>query len=416
MKILVMGSGGVGGYVGGRLAGSGNDVTFIARGAHLDVILRDGFQIISPLGNLTVKPAKAVADPAEAGQPEIVIFATKLGDTERAARSMRPVVRAGTTVISLQNGIEGPEIIAAALPAARVVPGVARISSHIARPGLIEHKTPFARIEFGDPDGKASSQLEAFHAACKAAGIDAVLTGDIRYNVWMKFAQLAPGSGLMALTGATAGPIRETPGTRALLEDAVREVIAVGTAAGVPFKPDDFAAVMKEHRRQSAGHGVLHGSGSASRKAARDQLSVRRIGSPRREIRCPGTDAQVLHAGAVHRRRGSKGIVRIKDTPPIAGAMQPLIMSGLKDIDLPLARLPLAQMLSGSVLWALVRSWGSNGSSTRLLASVVFRRSLTQSRPGCHHHLQCNISFAWERDRVAFGETIFPVSRGIGGA
>ena len=87
--------------------------------------------------------------------------------------------------------------------------------------------TPFARIEFGEPDGKASSQLEAFHAACKAAGIDAVLTGDIRYNVWMKFAQLAPGSGLMALTGATAGPIRETAGTRALLEDAVREVIAV---------------------------------------------------------------------------------------------------------------------------------------------------------------------------------------------
>ena len=103
-------------------------------------------------------------------------------------------------------------------------------SSHIARPGLIEHKTPFARIEFGEPDGKASSQLEAFHAACKAAGIDAVLTGDIRYNVWMKFVQLAPGSGLMALTGATAGPIRETAGTRALLEDAVREVIAVGTA------------------------------------------------------------------------------------------------------------------------------------------------------------------------------------------
>ena len=245
MKILVMGSGGVGGYVGGRLAASGNDVTFIARGAHLDAILRDGLQIISPLGNLTVKPAKVVADPAEASQPEIVVFATKLGDTDRAARSMRPVVREGTTVISLQNGIEGPEIIAAALPAAHVVPGVARISSQIAHPGLIEHKTPFARIEFGEPDGKASSQLEAFHSACKAAGIDAVLTGDIRYNVWMKFAQLAPNSGLMALTGATAGPIRETPGTRALLEDAVREVIAVGTAAGVPFKPDDFAAVMK---------------------------------------------------------------------------------------------------------------------------------------------------------------------------
>jgi len=102
-----------------------------------------------------------------------VVFATKPGDTDRAARSLEPVIHEGTSVISLQNGIEGPEIIAAALPAAHVVPGVARISSHIARPGVIEHKTPFARIEFGDFDGKASSQLGAFHAASKAAGIDA---------------------------------------------------------------------------------------------------------------------------------------------------------------------------------------------------------------------------------------------------
>jgi 2-dehydropantoate 2-reductase len=245
MKILVMGTGGVGGYFGGRLAGAGNDVTFIARGAHRDAIVRDGLQIISPLGNLTVKPAKAVSDPAEASQPDIVIFATKLSDTERASRSMIPLVHQATTVISLQNGIEGPEIIAAALPGAHVVPGVARISSHIAGPGVIEHKTPFARIEFGEPDGRNTPRLEAFHTACRSAGIDAVLTDEIRYNVWMKFASLAPGSGLMALTGESWGPVRETPGTRALLEDAVREVIAVGTAAGVPFKPDDFAAVMK---------------------------------------------------------------------------------------------------------------------------------------------------------------------------
>jgi 2-dehydropantoate 2-reductase len=85
MKILVMGTGGVGGYFGGRLAGAGNDVMFIARGAHRDAIVRDGLQIISPLGNLTVKPAKAVSDSAEASQPDIVIFATKLSDTERAS-------------------------------------------------------------------------------------------------------------------------------------------------------------------------------------------------------------------------------------------------------------------------------------------------------------------------------------------
>ena len=244
MKIIVMGTGGIGGYYGGRLAGAGHDVTFVARGAHLEAIRRNGLQILSPAGDLTVRPAKAVSDPTEASSFELVLFATKLGDTERAARSLATVLRDGTTVISLQNGIEGPDIISAALPRAHVVPGVVRISSHIARPGVIEHKAQAGRIEFGEPDGRENSCLQAFHHACQEAGLDAVLTMDIRYNVWMKFASLAASSGLMTLTNASFGPVRETPGTRALLQDAVREAIAVGTAAGVQFKSTDFATIM----------------------------------------------------------------------------------------------------------------------------------------------------------------------------
>ncbi len=245
MKILVMGTGGIGGYFGGRLAAAGQDVTFIARGAHLDAIRRDGLQILSANGNVTIKPAKAVGDPSEAQAPEIVIFATKLGDTAQAAKALRPVVHSGATVISLQNGVEGPDLIQTVLPDVHVAPGVARISSHIARPGVIEHKAQAGRIEFGEPDGRSNPKLEAFHRACKEADIDAVLGPEIRYNVWMKFASLAPSSGLMTLTDAPYGLVRETPGTRVLFEEAVREVIAVGRAAGVPFKPDDFATIMK---------------------------------------------------------------------------------------------------------------------------------------------------------------------------
>ena len=245
MKVLVMGTGGIGGYYGGRLAAAGQDVTFVARGAHLDAMRRDGLQIIGISGNHTVKPAKAVGDPAEAEPPEMVLFATKLGDTERAAKALQAAVRDGTTIISLQNGIEGPDLIRAHLPRAHVVPGVVRISSHIARPGVIEHKAQPGRIEFGEPDGRANPHLEAFQHMCKEAGLDAVLTPEIRYNVWMKFASLAPSSGMMTLTNASYGPMRETPGTRALFEDAVREVIAVGLAAGVPFKPTDFETIMK---------------------------------------------------------------------------------------------------------------------------------------------------------------------------
>jgi 2-dehydropantoate 2-reductase len=244
MKMLVMGTGGIGGYFGGRLAAARNDVTFVARGEHLQVILRDGLQVLSPSGNVTVKPAKAVSDPTQAEPPEIVIFATKLGDTERAAKSLKPVLRDGAMIVSLQNGVEGPDIITAALPDAHVVPGLARISCHIARPGVIEHKAQAGRIEFGEPDGHTPPLLEAFRRACQDAGIDAVLASDIRYNVWLKFASLAASSGVRTLTNASFGPVRETPGTRALLEDALREAIAVGTAAGVPFKPTDFASIM----------------------------------------------------------------------------------------------------------------------------------------------------------------------------
>jgi len=163
----------------------------------------------------------------------------------RRVKSLKSVLREGAIIVSLQNGIEGPDIIAAPPPGAHGVPGLARISSHIARPGAIEHKAQAGRIEFGEPDGRAPPRLEAFHRACQDAGIDAVLASDIRYNVWLKFASLAASSGVMTLTNASYGPVRETPGTRALLEDAVREAIAVGTATGVPFKPTDFASIMK---------------------------------------------------------------------------------------------------------------------------------------------------------------------------
>jgi len=246
MKILVMGSGGVGGYFGGRLAGAGNDVTFVARGAHLDALQQNGLTLDSDLGQLALKPAKAVGNPADVdGKVNIVMFATKLGDTEAAAQSLASVIGPETIIITFQNGVEGPAIIRKALPSAHVVPGVARIASHIPRPGVIEQRGPFARIEFGEPGGEVTPKLEAFHAACKAAGIDAILSRDIERGVWMKFAMLAPFSGMTTLTGSTAGPIRETSGTRALMEAAVREVLAVGEAVGVKVGEEDFATVWK---------------------------------------------------------------------------------------------------------------------------------------------------------------------------
>lgn len=245
MRILIMGSGGVGGYFGGRLAAAGNDVTFVARGAHLAAMQKDGLLVDSPLGKALIKPVKAVLDPVEAGRPDIVMFATKMVDAESAAAQLKPVVGPETIIIAFQNGVEGADVVKRVVPEAHVIPGVARIASHIPRPGAIEHGSKFARIEFAEPDGSKNEKLEAFHALCKAAGIDAIMPADIRRAQWIKFAMLAPFSGVTTLTGHTAAPLRATPGTYTLLRSAVQEVIDVAKAEGVAIKPDDFEGVMK---------------------------------------------------------------------------------------------------------------------------------------------------------------------------
>ena len=116
--------------------------------------------------------------------PQVVLFTTKMGDTQTAAQQLRPIVREGMTIISFQNGVDGPEMIQPELRGAHVVPGVARIGSRIARPGVIEHMSPFARIEFGEASGGNSGKLERFRTICEAASIDAVLSNDIVRNVW----------------------------------------------------------------------------------------------------------------------------------------------------------------------------------------------------------------------------------------
>jgi len=245
MKILVMGSGGIGGYFGARLAAAGNDVTFVARGAHLDAMASKGLQVKSSIGNLHLKPTHAVAAAAEAQPPDVVMFAVKMGDTEGAAQSLKPVLKPGVPIITFQNGVEAAGMIEAIVGPGHVVPGVARIASHISEPGVIEHGSPFAKLEFAEADNKPSERVQTFQSACRAAGVDAEIVPDINRALWMKFAMLAPMSGVTTLTQKTAGPLRSNPDTRALIEAAIREVIAVGKAAGGGLEHDDVAAIIK---------------------------------------------------------------------------------------------------------------------------------------------------------------------------
>ncbi len=245
LKIAVMGSGGVGGYFGARLAHSGSDVTFIARGTHLDAMRRDGLKIDSKATPLHVKTVKAVDKPADAGAVDAVLFCVKMADTESAAHQIKPLVDKGAAVFTFQNGVESADKVGAIVGAQNVVAGTAQIAAVISQPGTIKHTGTMARMVFGETDGKPSPRTQSLLAACKAAGFDCVLSDDITRAVWMKFAMLAPFSGMTTLTRGSIGPVRTNPQSRRLLEAAVHEVVAVGARLGKHVASDDAERTLK---------------------------------------------------------------------------------------------------------------------------------------------------------------------------
>ena len=265
MKITVMGPGGVGGYFGARLAAAGNDVTFVARGSHLDAMKKGGLRLDSDVGKLHLDPVKVVADARDIPAADAVIFAVKLQDTEIAAESLKALADRGATIFTFQNGVESAERIGKIVGAKNVVPGVARIAAHIIAPGVIKQAGNFAKIEFAETDNKPSARTTAFHKACKDAGIDAVLSPNIKRDLWVKFAMLAPHAAMTALTRGPIGPVRSNPQSRALLQQLVEETVAVGKALNTGLEPSDVAGFMQGFDNMAKGflasmaHDILAG-------------------------------------------------------------------------------------------------------------------------------------------------------------
>ena len=238
-----MGSGGVGGHFGARLQQAGNDVTFIARGRHLAAMKAGGLRIRSPNGDAELK-VKALEDPAQAGQAEVVLFAVKLWDTESAARQLLPIVGPDTVVIPFQNGVESIERLKKILPERSVMGGAAYIAARIAEPGVIVQTGPFARLRFGPAVASQRNAAEAFHAACKQAKIDCELTDDIVRVLWEKFVLLVAISATTTVTRQPVGAVRSDPDMRMLLERIMRETWEVGRKRGVPLADDLVAKTL----------------------------------------------------------------------------------------------------------------------------------------------------------------------------
>ena len=241
LKIAVMGAGAVGGYFGARLAAGGTDVTFIARGAHLRAIRENGMQVRSPLGDVTIDPAKATDDPGEVGPVDIVLLMVKLYDVAAAAERIRPMLGPGTGAVALQNGVDAPDILGNAIGREHVLAGSVYIPAMIEEPGVIAHGGDFAKAVFGELDGDRSDRAEALLRAFRDAGVDAEITDDVEATLWTKFVLLSAVSATNAITRGTTHPVLQDPDMRRMFTDALRETEAVARARGVALAPDIVA-------------------------------------------------------------------------------------------------------------------------------------------------------------------------------
>ena len=237
MRVLVVGAGGVGGYFGARLVRAGTAVTFLARGAHLEAMRRDGLRVRSAVDGDWVVKADAVGDVA--GQPaaDIVLFCVKSFDTESAAAAIRTVIGPETAVVSLQNGVDNEETLERVLGPGHAVGGVAYVFATIESPGVIAHRLA-GRLVLGELDGRPSPRLERLRAAFAAAGVPVEVVGDIRRALWEKYLMISAQAGTTALSRVPIGVIRAVPETWQMYRAIVEELAAVARAAGVPLGVD----------------------------------------------------------------------------------------------------------------------------------------------------------------------------------
>ena len=245
MRIAVVGSGGVGGYFGGRLAAAGADVTFLARGAHLEAMRTHGLRIQSPKGNVHLANRRPTADPVgdRAGRHRLF---RRQALRHRAARSRCCRRSSAPTPSSsrFQNGVDSVARLTDAVGPRHAAGGTCYVSAVIAEPGVIKH-TAMDHLIFGELDGRRTPRLEALLDACRPAGFQSTLSSDINVDIWTKFVRLSVLSGLTTVTRSPLGVVCNDPQLFAMLKDAVREAMNVAHAKGINVPAtsvDDVAA------------------------------------------------------------------------------------------------------------------------------------------------------------------------------
>jgi 2-dehydropantoate 2-reductase len=244
MRVVVFGTGGAGGYFGAQLTRAGADVIFIARGDHLSAIRKHGLCIESPAGEAAFRPTLATDDPAQVDKADVVLVGVKAWQVTQAAEAIRPMIGPETFVVPLQNGVEAPSQLAAALGSEHVLGGLCGTFSWVTAPGRIRSVGAGNYIKFAELDNRPSDRAEQLRRVFERAGVNAEIPSDIHKALWQKFLLVTSFGGVGAVTRAPIGIIRTIPETRRLLEQCMQEVLALARARQVALADTVVADTM----------------------------------------------------------------------------------------------------------------------------------------------------------------------------
>lgn len=251
MRFAVFGAGGIGGYLGGRLAEAGEDVAIIARGDHLTAIRNHGLKVDSINGDFVFRPSIATDIPAEVGPVDVVILGVKAWQVAEAAEAMRPMIGPETCVLPLQNGVETQAQLAAVLGDGAVLGGMGGIVSYIVGPGHIRHASAEPFVRFGEMDNHHSPRVERLLETFGRAGVQAEIPSNIEAVIWGKFMFITAGSGVGAVTRAPVGAWRSIPETWEMAIQIVQEADAVARGKGIPLAGSEGGTALAMLERMS---------------------------------------------------------------------------------------------------------------------------------------------------------------------
>jgi 2-dehydropantoate 2-reductase len=238
-----MGAGGIGGCYGGLLARAGLDVALIARGSHLEAIQENGLRLVQPDGDFTVD-VSATGLPSEVGPVDLVLFSVKAHQNPMAIPLIRPLIGDGTTVLTIQNGVESADELGQEYGGERVLPGTAYMISNVVSPGVIKRQSSVASLAFGESNGDRSQRAVAVQEAFSSAGIETELSDDISKVLWSKLLYNSPANGMASAARLSPRDLIEYPEGAAMFRSAVQEVANVGTAYGVTFEDGDVQGAL----------------------------------------------------------------------------------------------------------------------------------------------------------------------------